>query len=80
MRSTESGVNPQSFSRIRPAAEAPGLTAEPRGLLRSHSNPSITNAYPISSRGTQHPAGVIACEERTVIETDSQRQKTSAGA
>ena len=80
MGSTENGVNLQAFSCIRHAAEAPGLTAEPRRRLRSHSSPSITNAYAMSSRETQHTAGVIACEETTVIETDSQRQKTSAGA
>ena len=52
-------MNLQAFSCIRPVAKAPRLTAEPRARLRSHSNPSITNAYPISSLGTQHPAGVI---------------------
>ena len=52
-------MNLQVFSCIRPVAKAHGLTAEPRARLRSHSNPSITNAYPISSRGTQHPAGII---------------------
>ncbi len=73
-------MNLQAFSCIRPVAKAPGLTAEPRARLRSHSNPSITNAYPISSRGAQYPAGVIVHEESTVIETDSQMQRTSAGA